>query len=200
MATNAAYPVRLTIDYPPRLSRLLIFVKWLMAIPHYIALFFLGIGAAVVAVISWFAVLFTGRYPRGMFDFMVGVHRWAMRTNAYVLLLTDSYPPFSLEDDRSYPVRLEIDYPERIAHWRPLLNWLLAIPVWIVSALMLYLAYIVVILGWFAILFTGRFPNGMFRLVTTALRWQTNVNAFVYWMTEAYPPLAWDTEPAPAAM
>ena len=200
MTADAPYPVQLTIDYPPRLSRLLIFVKWILVIPHFIALWFLGIAAMFVALTSWFAVIITGRYPRGMFDFMVGAQRWGLRAVAYLLLLTDRYPPFSLEHDPSYPVRLEVEYPERIARWRPLLNWLLAFPVWIAVSVLLYVAYLVVFLGWFAILFLGRFPRGMFRTVTTALRWQTNANVYIYWMTERYPQLGWDSEPAPAAM
>ena len=89
-----------TIDYPDAerdLNRWLPLVKWFLAIPHYIVLFFLSIGAFVVVVIAWFAIMFTGHYPRGMFDFVVGVGRWALRVNAYAfLLVTDQYPPFSL--------------------------------------------------------------------------------------------------------
>jgi Domain of unknown function (DUF4389) len=92
--------VHLDIDYPDAerdLNRWLPLVKWFLAIPHYIVLFFLSIGAFVVVVIAWFAILFTGHYPRGMFDFVVGVGRWALRVNAYAfLLVTDQYPPFSL--------------------------------------------------------------------------------------------------------
>jgi hypothetical protein len=92
--------VHLEIDYPDAqqdLNRWLPLVKWLLAIPHYVVLFFLAIGAFVVVVIAWFAILFTGHYPRGMFDYVVGVGRWALRVNAYAfLLVTDQYPPFSL--------------------------------------------------------------------------------------------------------
>lgn len=186
------YPVRLEIDHPDGLSRLLIFVKWLLAVPHYIALFFLAIGAWVVAVISFFAVLITGRYPRGLFDFMVGVHRWGLRVTAYVFLLTDAYPAFSLDDDPRFPVRLTVEYPEHVERWRPLVDWLLAIPVGIVAALMMYVAYAVVFIGWFVILFTARFPAGLFKIVVVALRWQTNVNFYAYWMTRVYPSLSWE--------
>lgn len=188
---NADYPVRLDIEYPDRLSRLLIFVKWILVIPHYIVLFVLAIAAWFATVISWFAVLVTGRYPQGLFDFIVGLHRWGLRVTAYLLLQTDRYPPFSLDDDPSYPVHLTVEYPQRIARWRPLVSWLLVIPVAIASVLMVYVAYVVVFLAWFAILITGRFPQGMFRLVLTALRWQTNVNLYGYWMTDRYPSLAW---------
>ena len=92
--------VHLDIDYPTverDLNRWLPLVKWFLAIPHYVVLFFLSIAAVVVVIIAWFAVLFTGRYPRGLFDFVVGVGRWALRVNAYAfLLVTDRYPPFSL--------------------------------------------------------------------------------------------------------
>jgi Domain of unknown function (DUF4389) len=92
--------VHLDIDYPDAerdLSRWLPLIKWFLAIPHYIVLFFLSIGAFFVVLIAWFAILFTGHYPRGMFDFVVGVGRWALRVNVYAFLLaTDKYPPFSL--------------------------------------------------------------------------------------------------------
>lgn len=93
--------VHLDIDYPDverDLTRWMPLVKWILAIPHYIVLFFLGIAAFIVVVIAWFAILITGRYPRGMFDFVVGVGRWGLRVNAYAaLLVTDRYPPFSLD-------------------------------------------------------------------------------------------------------
>ncbi len=90
------------IDFPypdaMRLNRWLPLVKWFLAIPHYIVLWFLWIGAVVCVIIAWFAILFTGRYPRGLFDYVVGVNRWTWRVQAYaVLLITDQYPPFSLE-------------------------------------------------------------------------------------------------------
>ena len=90
------YPVRFDIEYPEQLSRWLIFVKWLLAIPHFIVLMFLYIAAFVAWFIAWLAVLFTGRFPRGLFDFIVGVVRWNYRVNAYTNLLRDDYPPFSL--------------------------------------------------------------------------------------------------------
>lgn len=92
--------VHLEIDYPDAgtdLNRWLPLVKWFLAIPHYVVLFFLSVVAVVAVVVAWFAILFTGRYPRGLFDFVVGVGRWGLRVNAYAfLLVTDRYPPFSL--------------------------------------------------------------------------------------------------------
>jgi len=92
------YPVTLEIDYDENLSRWLIFVKWLLILPHLIVLVFLGIAAYVVVIIAFFAILFTGRYPRGLFDFVTGVLRWSIRVNAYAQwLMTDRYPRFSLD-------------------------------------------------------------------------------------------------------
>jgi Domain of unknown function (DUF4389) len=188
---NPEYPARVDINFPDHLSRLLIFVKWLLAIPHYIALIFLGIGVYVVLVISWFAVLITGRYPPGLFNYMVGVFRWATRVQAYVFLMADAYPPFTLEDDPAYPVRVEIDYPEHVARWRPLIHWLLAIPALIAAALILFVAEICVLIAWFAILFTGRYPQALFDVVLIAFRWSIRTNVFNYWMEEQYPPFVW---------
>ena len=99
-STEDEQSVHLDLDYPDAhdgLNRWLPLVKWLLALPHYIVLLFLGLGAFVAVVIAWFAILFTGRYPRGLFDYVVGVGRWGLRVQAYAfLLLTDDYPPFSL--------------------------------------------------------------------------------------------------------
>ncbi len=95
-AAAPGYPLRYEVEYPEELSRWLIFVKWLLAIPHYIVLLFLFIAVYFVYIIAWFAILFTKRFPRGLFDFTVGVHRWNLRVGAYTALLRDEYPPFSL--------------------------------------------------------------------------------------------------------
>jgi hypothetical protein len=184
---DAGYPVQVQIDQPQRLSRLLIFVKGLLAIPHIIVLYVLGIISSFVLLLAWFAVLFTGRYPRSLFDFLVGFERWRLRVGAYLLLQTDVYPPFSFDDDPNYPARLEVYYPERIARWRPLLNWLLALPVFILLALYGVVAYIGVIIAWFAILFTGRYPEGLFNFVTGLERWSFKATIYYYFMSDVYP-------------
>jgi hypothetical protein len=188
---NPDYPARLEIDYPDHLSRLLIFVKWLLAIPHFVAFVFLGIGAYICWIVSFFAVLITGRYPQGIFNYLTGVYRWGARLGAYLFLMTDAYPPFSLAEDRNYPVRAEFDYPDKIARWRPLVNWLLVIPASIAGALIMLVAEICTFFAWFAILITGRFPQGMFNVVEIAFRWSMRVGLFQYWMTEKYPPFVW---------
>jgi len=91
------YPVQLGVEPVTRHSRLTVGFRWFLAIPHFIVLFFLGIAQGVVTIIAWFAILFTGQYPEGMFNFSVGVSRWSARVRGYTLLFVDEYPPFSLE-------------------------------------------------------------------------------------------------------
>jgi uncharacterized protein DUF4389 len=188
----ADYPVHLDIERQEEYSRFMPLVKWLLAIPHYIALLVLGIGALVVAIISFFAVLFTGRYPEGMFNYMVGVHRWALRVVAYTDLMVDPYPPFTLDDDPGYPVHFDIDYPEHVNRWRPLVHWLLVIPYAIVAYIIYYLGRIMVFFAFFTILFAKNYPEGMFNIVKISLRWMARASAYEYWMTTRYPPFVWD--------
>jgi hypothetical protein len=185
------YPVRLEIDYTPELNRWLPLVKWLLVIPHFIVLFFVGIAAFFVVIFAFFAVLLTGRWPRGAFDFLVGALRWSYRVVAYYHLMVDAYPPFSLADDRDYPVRLNVDYPERIARWRPLVQWLLAIPYLFVAAVLYWLTGILSIIAFFTILFTKQIPRGLFDLMVPGLRWNARGGAYAYFMTDRYPPFVW---------
>jgi hypothetical protein len=185
------YDARVEIAYPAELNRWLPLVKWLLSIPHFIALFFLGIGAFFVAIFAFFAVLFTGRWPRGAFDYLVGTIRWAYRVAAYFHLMTDAYPPFSLADDPSYPVRLTVEYPERIANWRPIVQWILAIPSLIVASVLYWLTGLLTFFAFFLVLFTKRIPRELFELMVPGLRWNLRGNAYAYFMTDRYPPLAW---------
>ena len=185
------YPAQLEIAYPPELNRWLPLVKWLLVIPHYFVLIFLGIGEFFVNVFAWFAVLFTGRFPRGAFDYLVGVQRWSYRVYAYHMFMVDPYPPFSLDDDPNYPLRLEVEYPERIANWRPLVHWLLVIPYAICAAILFYFTLLLAFIAFFTVLFTKKIPRGMFELMVPGLRWQLRSNIYSYWMTAQYPPFIW---------
>lgn len=190
--SGEVYPVRLSAARQDEYNRFLPLVKWLLALPHYIVLLFLGIGAFIALVIAFFAVLFTGRFPEGLWTFVTGVHRWAMRVFGYVFLLTDEYPPFSLEGDPNYPVRVEFDYPEHVNRWRPLVQWLLVIPYAIVAGVLFYLAEIVAFIGIFVILFTKNLPEGMFKLILNPMRWQLRTNAYSGFVVTRYPPFEWE--------
>jgi hypothetical protein len=191
-AAGDAYPIRVDADRADHYNRFLPLIKWLLALPHYIVLFFLGIGALFVILISFFAVLITGRFPEGMWNYLIGVHRWGLRVYGYVLLLTDEYPPFSLEDDPGYPVRLEADYPEHVDRWRPLVHWLLIIPYFVIAYVLLIIAEFVVFFGIFVILFTAKLPEGMFKLILNPLVWMTRSQIYGYWLVTRYPPFEWE--------
>jgi Domain of unknown function (DUF4389) len=192
MTEATGYPLRVTIERQAEYSRWLPLVKWLLLVPHYVALWVLGLAASVVIVISWFAVVFTARYPRGLFDFVVGVQRWSWRVIAYLYLMTDSYPPFTLGDDPGYPVHFDIDYPEEgVARWRPVLHWLLVIPYAIVAYAVVSIAHILAVFAFFTILFGKTFPEGMFDVALVALRWPQRAHSYGYWLVTRYPPFQW---------
>jgi hypothetical protein len=188
-AAESTYPLVFEVEYPERLSRWLIFVKWLLAIPHLIILYALIAVAEIITVIAWFAILFTGRYPKGMFDFVVGILRWDHNVTAYVALLRDDYPPFSLSAGQ-YPVTYDVEYPERLSRLLIFFKWLLVIPNLIVLALVGIAYCVTLIIAWFAILFTGRYPEGLFRFAVGTIRWSARVNAYVLLLRDEYPPFS----------
>lgn len=191
-AGAGAYPV--LTEAPPQAEyhRLLPLVKWLLALPHYVVLFFLAIAVLFAKIYAFFAVLFTGTYPRGAFDFVRNVFAWSWRVSAYVILVRDEYPPFSLQPDPSYPARFDIEYPEHIDNWRPLVQWLLVIPYAIVAALIRFVAVILAIIGIFVILFTAKLPAGMYTVIWNALVWQARGTAYAGFMVDRYPPFEWE--------
>jgi hypothetical protein len=188
-ATASSYPLRFDVEYPERLSRWLIFVKWLLVIPHLIILYLLTLVASVITFVAWFAILFTGRYPQGLFNFVVGYYRWDANISAYILFMRDEYPPFTMEAGR-YPVTLEVDYPERLSRWLIFVKWLFVIPSMIVLMLLGIVYYVVLIIAWFAILITGRHPKGLFSFGVGVIRWSFRINAYSYLMTDKYPPFS----------
>ena len=208
-------PVMLDGRLDARVSRALWLVKWLLLIPHYIILFFLWIAFAVLTVVAWFAILFTARYPRAIFDFNLGVLRWTWRVDfyGYAALGTDAYPPFTLEDVPSYPARLHIAYPEKLSRGLVLVkSWLLAIPHLLILGFFvgggLYatqagqdtdnwtwgggIVGLLVLFAGVAMLFGRGYPQGIFDLVLGMDRWAARVAAYVFLMTDTYPPFRLD--------
>jgi hypothetical protein len=178
--TPPASPVALTAQLDPALSSWQWLVKWFLAIPHFVVLFFLWIVFAVLTVVAGFSILFTGRYPRALFDFNVGVLRWSWRVGYYATtggIGTDRYPPFSLHDDPAYPARLDIYYGDGIS-----------------------LLGLLVLIAGVILLFAGSYPAKLFDLIIGINRWIFRVIAYAALMTDKYPPFRLDqggSEPVP---
>ena len=201
-----AYPVRVGGALDRHLSRWLWLVKWFLAIPHYVVLAFLWLAFAVLSVVAFFAILFTGRYPRAIFDFNVGVLRWTWRVQyySYGALATDRYPPFSLRDDPAYPARLLVEYPQRLSRGLVLVKWwLLAIPHYLVVGVFVGgtiatvhlgggLIGLLVLIAAIAVAFTGSYPQPVFDFVLGMNRWVLRVAAYAALMTDRYPPFRLD--------
>jgi uncharacterized protein DUF4389 len=191
----STYPLRLegTLDSP--LSRWQPLVKWLLAIPHAIVLFFLWIAFGALTVVAMFAIVFTGRYPRAIFDFNVGALRWTWRVGfySYGALGTDRYPPFTLADVPGYPARLEVEYPQSPSRGAALVQWwLLALPHYLIVGVLASVRSLLVFFAAVALLFSGRYPTSIYDLVLGLERWTYRVAAYAGLMTHAYPPFRLD--------
>ena len=173
-------------------------MKWLLAFPHYLVLVFLFLGVFFAHIGAFFAVLFTRRYPRGIFDYIVGVYGWSWRVQAYAGLLRDEYPPFALHPSEPYLAGVQIDYPEDgIDRWRPLVHWLLAIPYFFVAHLLNIVMRALTFVALFVILFTEEFPEGLFNLIVGSSRWGLRGFAYATFMVDRYPPWDFDELTAP---
>lgn len=173
------------VAYPQRLSRLLIFVKWLLLLPHLLVLWVLQIVVSIVSFIAFFAILITGRYPKELWDISLSILRWHIRVSVYAALMRDEYPPFG---DQSYPIRLEMVYPTRLSRWKIFVKWLLIIPHTVALWVLGILSGLAAVIAWFAILITGEYPRTLFDFNVGVLRWSTRVLIYVLLMSDVYPP------------
>jgi len=201
-----SYPVSIRGEFTDPPSRGWWLLKWLTALPHYVILLFLWIAFVFVCIGAFFAILFTGKYPKSLFNFNAGVLRWTWRVGfySYDALGTDKYPPFSLKPDDTYPADLQIEYPERLSRGLVLVKWwLLAIPHYIVVTFFsggigeghIGLVFVLAIIAGIALLFTGRYPRDIFKLVVGMNRWKYRVAAYASLMTDEYPPFRlWDDQ------
>jgi hypothetical protein len=203
------YPAILDGELDHQLSRWLWLVKWILLIPHFVVLLFLWIAVVVVWLIAFFAILFTKRYPPRLFEFVLGVMRWTWRVlfYGYHALGTDRYPPFTLGRVDDYPARLDVDYPGELSRGLVLVKWwLFAIPHYIVVGIFFGgagvwnagLVGILVLVAAVVLLFTRRYPTGIFEFVRGMNRWGLRVAAYALLMRDEYPPFRLDTGPRDA--
>jgi hypothetical protein len=218
MTAAAVYPVHVDAALDPNLSRWLWLVKWVLVIPHHIVLAFLWLGFAATSVVAFFAILFTGRYPRAIFSYNVGVLRWSWRVTyyAYGALGTDRYPPFTLHEVEDYPAHLSVDYPAHLSRGLVLVKWwLLAIPHYIIVGVFVGggvwaanrssedwqwnlagssggLVLILVMVAAIVLAVTGAYPRPLYDLILGLNRWALRVAGYAGLMTDVYPPFRLD--------
>lgn len=206
----AGYPTRLEGTLDPSLSRGMWLVKWLLAVPHYIVLAILWAAFPVVVLASGIMILFTGRYPAALFEFVVGVLRWNWRVVFYAtgVLATDQYPPFTLART-GFPATFDVDYPERLSRGKVLVkSWLLALPHLLIVGLLAGLFWffsdgpgtgglvgLLVFVAALILLFTGAYNRGLFDLVMGLHRWVYRVFAYTSLLRDEYPPFRLDQGP-----
>jgi hypothetical protein len=184
-----SYPVTFEADYVEQRSRLTVFFRLILAIPLMIWLYFYAIVAGFAVLIAWFAIVITGRYPRGLYDFVAGYTRFITRATAYSALLCDAYPSFGGSPDPAYPVRMEFAGPlDPYSRLKTLFRIILAIPIVILRYVMNILLEIGAFAAWVVIVITGKMPRGLFDLMVLANSYTARSDAYLYLLTETYPP------------
>ena len=183
-----SYPVTFEADYVEQRNRLTTFFRLILVIPLAIWLYIYAIAAGIVLVIAWFAIVITGHYPRGLYDFVAGYTRFITRVTAYAALLCDPYPSFGGSHDPAYPVRMEFEPLDHYSRLKTLFRIILAIPIVIVRYVIGLLLEIGAFAAWFVILFTGKMPRGLYDLMVFANSYTARSDAYIYLLTETYPP------------
>jgi len=194
MAASGAYPVELVGAYQERVNRFLWLIKWILLIPHIVVLWLLSLPVIITTPFSWLAVIITGRYPAFLWGYHTGLLRWNWRVNfySYEAGSTDRYPPFSFQSRDDYPADLIIEYPETSSRLTGFFRWLLIIPQWIVISFLSEITGILVVFALLALLFTGRYPESLFRIIMSLNRWTYRVTAYGWLLVDDYPPFSFD--------
>lgn len=192
--TPPAYPVRIELAHELEVGRWRPLLNWFLAIPHFVVLYVLGVVINVVWIVSFFAVVFTGRLPKGLFEANVMYWRYQWRLYSFVLGLRGGYPPFDFQTDGAEPdvAVFEADHPEQLSRLLPFVKWLLAIPHFVVLALLAVAAFFAWPVGALVVLVTGRWPEAIHHLLVGLNRWADRVVAYVFLLTDEYPPFSLD--------
>jgi hypothetical protein len=193
VAISPTYPAQLQFQADRAITRWRPLVQWLLAVPQFFVARALSALRGVLTVISLFTVLFTKRIPRSLFDVMAMTHRYQWRVMSYALFMHEDYPPFDFqpaaEDDGVEPhASLTITYPEELHRWAPLYKWFLALPHYLVLFALVIGSFFAVVIGMFAVLFTGEYPQGIRDYVVGVFRYGLRVESYVGLLTDVYPP------------
>lgn len=193
-----AYPVHFDVAHQERYSRLSTFFRLILLIPHAIWLGLWGIVIFFTTIAAWFAVLFTGRYPQGLFGFTQAYLSYYARVNCYGYLLTDKFPPFGGgSPGDGYPVQLNVDVPERLSRLTTFFRIIMAIPALLVLRILQLLAQLLAVFAWFVIVFAGRLPKGLFEVMELPQRYQVRCTGYLLLLVDAYPWFQEETLPDP---
>ncbi len=188
----------LTFDTPEKIARWRPLLHWLLAIPHFIVLYVLGIVAGILVIIAWFAGVFAGKIPEGLQKPIAMYVRYNARVSTYMFFLREEYPPFSFDSTFAEPgddarVRLDVvPAVEGRSRLTIFFRYFMIIPHMIVLFALFLAAYVVITIGFFAVIILGRWPGGLGTFMIGLIRWSTRVNAYTYLLTDEYPPFSFD--------
>ena len=194
-----AYPVHFEVEHQEQYSRLSTLFRLFLLIPQLIVVVLWGIAVEVVVFLAWFAILFTGRYPRGFFNFVTTFLSYSTRVSCYGYLLTDKFPPFSGgSPGDGYPVQVSVDWPESLSRLTTFFRLFIAIPAYLVLYVLQLLGRLLAFFAWFVVLIMGRLPKGLFEVMELPQRYQLRVTAYLVLVTDTYPWFQEETLPDPA--
>jgi hypothetical protein len=194
----AGYPATYAFNPPDKIANWRPLVQWLLAFPHFVILYVLQFVSQIVAFVSWIIIVFTGNLPEGLAGVQMMYVRYAARTYSYVGFMREEYPPFTFETVAADPLddpRVRVDFQPQLTDRNRLtvfFRFILAIPQFIVLAVLGVALYVVYIIAFFAVLFTGRFPEGLRTFVVGVTRWYVRVMAYHLLLTDVYPPFSLD--------
>jgi roadblock/LC7 domain-containing protein len=187
-------PVAVELDAPLEVANWRPLVQWLLAIPHWFIVSVLGAVSQLLVVISFFTILFTRKIPDGIYGFQAMYLRYSWRTMSYTLFMREAYPAFAFEmqteDPGEDPAVLSLAEQDELNRWLPLVKWLLLVPHFVALVVLAIGGFFVAIAAFFAVLFTGRYPEGMRRYLIGFERWSARVNAYLYLLRDEYPPFS----------
>jgi hypothetical protein len=195
---NSSYPATFSFDPPEKVANWRPLVNWLLAIPHLVILYGLRILAEAVGIISWFVILFTGELPEGFANIQAMFMRYELRTYTFYLFMCEEYPPFAFgmtPTDPGEEPRLHVEFRPQLTDRNRLtvgFRIILVIPQLIVVAVLELVGWVVSVIAFFAVLFTGRWPEGMRTFVLNVMRWYLRVQTYFLLLTDEYPPFAFD--------